>query len=76
MQATILAPFIKRGGVVQEILDKDLMISLQEYGLARLTASDQAVKHLSRRRSTVDVISEKDFHRSVRWICGLMRIDA
>ena len=75
-ETAIVAPFTEDGGIVQEALDKGLVVSFQADRLACPAACDQAVEHFPRRGSAVDVVPEKNFHRPERWMSGLMRIDA
>ena len=75
LESTIFPPRFKPSRILQDLEHKRFVVALEKDALMAPAAFDQQIDGLSRRRSTINIISQKDMERPGGSGVGQMIID-
>ena len=76
LQPAVLPPLLDSSWIAQELGQKHLVVAFQTNCLVRSTALDQTIKNLPRRRSAVDVITQKHLYWAIDRAGSQVGVDA
>ena len=74
-EAAAESPFIQNCRRAQKEMNEGLMIALEKNSFFGSFAFEQKIQHLSRGRSPVDVVANKNHDRATGWVEGTIHVD-